>query len=121
MYLTMLKSKIHRATVTQADVSYVGSITVDKLLLDAAGVREYEQVHVADIDTGSRLVTYAIAAEPGSGTICINGAGAKLVGEGDKIIIMVYAQFSEEEADGLEPTVVFVDERNAQCAKEDSA
>ncbi len=121
MFLTMLKAKIHRATVTQADVGYVGSITIDRLLLEAAGVHEYEQVHVADIDRGTRLVTYAIAGEAGSGTVCINGAGAKLVDAGDKIIVMVYAQFSEEEAAGLEPTVVFVDERNAQCAKEDSA
>lgn len=121
MLLTMLKAKIHRATVTQADIDYVGSITIDRLLLEAAGVHEYEQVHVADIDRGTRLVTYAIAGEPGSGTVCINGAGAKLVDAGDKIIIMVYAQVPEEQADDIAPKVVFVDAANAPVTKAESA
>lgn len=121
MQLTMLKAKIHRATVTQADINYVGSITIDKDLLDAAGVYEYEQVHIADIDRGTRLVTYAIPGEAGSGVVCINGAGAKLVSAGDKVIIMIYAQVPEEEAAGMQPKVVFVDGHNVACSQEESA
>ncbi|MCH3971318.1 MAG: aspartate 1-decarboxylase [Oscillospiraceae bacterium] len=118
MQLTMLKAKIHRATVTQADIHYVGSITIDQSLMQAAGIRPYEQVQVADIDNGSRLVTYAIPGKAGSGTICINGAGAKLVNRGDKVIIMCYCQVSEQEAAAFEPTVVFVNAANAACARE---
>lgn len=119
MILTLLKSKIHRATVTQADIDYIGSITIDKKLMDGAGLLEYEQVYIADIDNGSRLVTYVIAGEAGSGTICINGAGAKLVGKGDKIIIMAYCQVDEINAENHKPVVVFVDGYNTICKKED--
>lgn len=118
MILTLLKSKIHRATVTQAELDYVGSITIDKNLMDAAGIQEYEQVHVADIDNGNRLVTYAIEGPAGSGIICINGASARLMGKGDKVIIMCYFQLEQEEAKGHQPTVVFVNEHNAQCEQE---
>ena len=118
MLIHMLKAKIHRATVTQADLNYVGSITIDRKLLEAAGIREYEQVQVADIDNGNRLVTYAIAREPGSGIICINGAGARLVSRGDKVIIMCYCQLMEQEADDFHPQIVFVNEKNAVCRQE---
>lgn len=118
MILTILKSKIHRATVTQADVAYIGSITIDKKLMDAAGILEYEQVHVADIDNGNRLVTYTIAGEAGSGIICINGAGAKLVSCGDKVIIMSYCQMTGNESKKFMPKVVFVNGNNAECKKE---
>ncbi len=118
MILTLLKSKIHRATVTQAELDYVGSITIDKKLMDAAGIVEFEQVHIADIDNGNRLVTYALAGKEGSGTICINGAGAKLVSCGDKIIIMSYCQLAEDVTKNYKPTVVFVDSNNIECDKE---
>ena len=114
----MLKSNIQRARVTQADLNYVGSITVDRQLMDAAGLMEYEQVHVADISNGSRLVTYVIAGEAGSGVICLNGAGARLVSCGDKIIIMSYCQMEVREAKGFRPTVVFVDDENRVCERE---
>ncbi len=119
MELTMLKAKIHRATVTQAELDYVGSITIDRLLLEEAGIHEYEQVHVADLNNGSRQVTYAIAGEPGSGTICLNGAAARLVSVGDKVIIMCYCQMPAAEAEGFRPTVVFVDDKNRECEKKD--
>ena len=113
MDLTMLKGKIHRATVTAAEVDYVGSITIDRDLMDAAGILEYEKVAVADVINGSRLETYTIAGERGSGTICLNGAAARLVKTGDKVIIMAYAQMSQEEAKTFRPKVVFVDGKNA--------
>ena len=113
MLLHMLKGKIHRATVTQAELNYVGSITVDEALMEAAGIREYEKVQVADVDNGSRLETYAIAGEAGSGVICLNGAAAHLVNVGDKVIIMCYCQMTPEEASEHAPHVVFVDENNA--------
>lgn len=112
MVLNMLKGKIHRATVTQAEVDYIGSITIDQQLMDAAGILEYEKVQVADVETGSRLETYVISGEPGSGVICLNGAAAHLVTPGDKVIIMCYAQMTPEEARENQPRVVFVDERN---------
>ena len=112
MKLTMLKGKIHRATVTAAEVDYVGSITIDADLLDAAGILEYERVAVADVVSGSRLETYTIAGERGSGMICLNGAAARLVKTGDKVIIMAYAQMSPEEAAQFRPKVVFVDGKN---------
>lgn len=112
MELTMLKGKIHRATVTAAEVDYVGSITIDADLLDAAGILEYERVAVADVINGSRLETYTIAGERGSGMICLNGAAARLVKTGDKVIIMAYAQMSPEEAVLFRPKVVFVDGKN---------
>lgn len=112
MQITMLKGKIHRATVVQAELNYVGSITVDEALLEAAGIREYEYVQVVDIDNGNRLETYTIAGERGSGMICLNGAAARCVSVGDKVIIMSYAQMSEEEANNHTPKVVFVDDDN---------
>ena len=112
MVLNMLKGKIHRATVTQAELDYVGSITIDQDLLDASGIREYEKVQVADVDNGNRLETYVISGEPGSGVICLNGAAAHLVTPGDKVIIMCYAQMTPEEARESKPRVVFVDEDN---------
>ena len=112
MQLSMLKGKIHRATVTQADLNYVGSITVDKTLLDAAGILQYEKVHIVDINNGSRFETYTINGEPGSGVICLNGAAARLVQPGDKIILMAYAQMDEEEAKNYEPKVVFIGDDN---------
>ncbi|MDO5101163.1 MAG: aspartate 1-decarboxylase [Eubacteriales bacterium] len=118
MMVTMMKGKIHRATITQADLNYVGSITVDEDLMDAAGIMEYEQVHVVDIDNGSRLVTYVIKGERGSGMICLNGAAARLVSVGDKCIIMCYAAYDAEEARSHEPSVIFVDEKNRLVSKE---
>ena len=112
MVLNMLKGKIHRATVTQAEVDYIGSITIDQDLLDAAGILEYEKVQVADVERGTRLETYVISGEPGSGVICLNGAAAHLVTPGDKVIIMCYAQMTPEEARESKPRVVFVDEDN---------
>lgn len=113
----MLKSKIHRATVTEARTDYIGSITIDKLLMDAAGIVEYEQVHVVDVDNANRLVTYVIAGEPGSGIICLNGAAARLVNVGDKIIIMAYGQMEFPTVKGYRPAVVFVDSNNRVCEK----
>ena len=112
MNITMLKGKIHRATVIQAEVDYVGSITIDADLLEAAGIMEYEKVAVADITNGARLETYTIAGERGSGMICLNGAAAKLINKGDMVIIMAYADMPPEEAREYRPKVVFVDENN---------
>ena len=112
MLVSYLKSKIHRAVVTQAELDYVGSITVDENLMDACGIIEYEKVQVADVDNGNRLETYVIAGERGSGVICLNGAAARLVTEGDKVIIMSYAQMTPEEFKENPPKVVFVDEDN---------
>ena len=112
MQITMLKGKIHRATVVQAELDYVGSITVDEELLEQAGIMEYEMVQVVDIDNGNRLETYTIAGERGSGMICLNGAAARCVSVGDKIIIMAYAMYEPDEAKMQKPAVVFVDEEN---------
>ncbi len=112
MNITMLKSKIHRATVVQAELSYVGSITVDEELLEAAGIFEYEKVQVVDINNGNRLETYCIAGERGSGIICLNGAAARCVQVGDLIIIMSYCTMDAKEAATHKPAVVFVDETN---------
>ena len=112
MQLRMLKSKIHRATVKQAALDYVGSITVDKELLDASGILEYEEVQIVDINNGNRFTTYTIAGESGSGMIRLNGAAARCVSEGDKIIIMCYALMSPEEVKQNPPKVVFVDDEN---------
>lgn len=112
MELRMLKGKIHRATVVQAELDYVGSITVDEDLLDAAGILEYEEVQIVDINNGSRFTTYTIAGERGSGMICLNGAAARCVSTGDKIIIMSYANMSPQEAKANPPRVVFVDDKN---------
>jgi aspartate 1-decarboxylase len=112
MMLTMFKSKIHRATVTQADLNYAGSLTVDPLLLEAAGMLPYEQVHVLNINNGSRFTTYLIEGERGAGTICLNGAAARMGAPGDLIIAITYAQMDAAEAKGLRPTVVLVDGQN---------
>ncbi|HYZ28048.1 MAG TPA: aspartate 1-decarboxylase [Thermoleophilaceae bacterium] len=112
MRRTMLKSKIHRATITGSDLHYVGSITIDQDLLDAADIREHEQVHVVDVDNGARFETYTISGERGSGEICINGAAARLVHTGDTIIVISYAEYSEEELESYEPRVVHVNRDN---------
>ena len=112
MTITMLKAKIHRATVTQAELDYVGSITVDMDLLEQAGILEYEKVQIVDVNNGSRFETYTIAGERGSGVMCLDGAAARMVQTGDKIILMAYAQVTPEEASELRPTVLFVDEKN---------
>src|SRR3954471_16523385 len=112
MQRTMLKSKIHRATVTDSDLHYVGSITIDPDLLEAADVRDHEQVHVVDGDSGARCETYSIGGERGAGAICINGAAARLVHTGDTIIVISYASYDERELDRYEPRVVHVDRRN---------
>lgn len=112
MYLKMLKGKIHRAVVKQAELHYVGSITVDPELMEAAGILEYENVQIVDIENGNRFETYTIAGEAGSGMICLNGAAARQVLTGDHIIIMAYAQMTPEEARDSSPQVVFVDEEN---------
>ena len=112
MIRTMLKSKIHRATVTQADLHYVGSISIDQNLMDAADLLEGEKVAIADITNGARLETYVIPAPAGSRTIGINGAAAHLVGEGDLVIIMSYAQIDDAEAKAWKPSVVHVDSDN---------
>ena len=112
MTLEILKGKIHRATVVQAGLDYVGSITVDADLLDASGILEYEKVQIVDINNGQRFETYTIAGERGSGMICLNGAAARCVSTGDKIIIMAYASMTPEEAKDFHPTVVFVDDSN---------
>ena len=109
----MLKGKIHRATVVQAELDYVGSITVDEDLMDAADIREYEQVQIVDVNNGQRFETYVIAGQRGSGMICLNGAAARCVSVGDKIILMSYAQMTPEEVkNDYHPNVVFVDEQN---------
>ena len=112
MLRTMMTSKIHRATVTQADLHYVGSVTVDQDLLDAANLLPGEMLHIVDIDNGARLVTYTIAGERGSGVIGINGAAARLVHEGDLVILIAYGQMGDAEAREFEPSVVFVDAGN---------
>ena len=103
----MLKSKIHRATVTQSDLNYVGSITIDKAMMDAAGLLEYEKVQIADIDNGNRFETYIIAGEANSGCICLNGAAAHKASVGDVIIIISYASMDFEEAKSFQPWVIF--------------
>lgn len=112
MTLRMLKGKIHRAVVTQAELNYVGSITVDTTLLEAAGILEYEMVQIVDVENGNRFETYTIAGEADSGMICLNGAAARQVQIGDHIIIMAYADMTPEEAKEHRPYVVFTDEKN---------
>ncbi|MCH5210896.1 MAG: aspartate 1-decarboxylase [Oscillospiraceae bacterium] len=112
MEITMLKGKIHRAMVTQSELNYVGSITIDSALLKAAGILEYEKVQVVDIDNGERFETYTIAGEENSGVICLNGAAARRVQKGDKIIIMSYCSLTPDEAQNHKPVVVFVDDDN---------
>lgn len=115
---TMLKSKIHRATVTDANLNYVGSITVDTELLEKADIRPYEHVHVVNINNGARLETYAIEGPAGEGDMCLNGAAARLAQPGDLIIVLSYAQFAESELDDYVPTVVHVDEHNRETSQQ---
>jgi len=117
----MLKGKIHRATVTEANINYEGSITIDRELMEAADILPYEQVHVLDVDNGARLVTYAIEGERGSGVICLNGAAARLVNVGDKVIVISYCTVSDFEARNLVPKLVYVDSKNAIVQKRQEA
>jgi aspartate 1-decarboxylase len=110
----MLKSKIHRAVVTDANLHYVGSVTIDPDLLEAADILEHEQVAVVDIDNGARLETYAIAGVRGSGDLCLNGAAARLVQPGDRVIVISYADYDDAEMEGYAPRVVHVDTSNRQ-------
>ncbi|GAA4452033.1 aspartate 1-decarboxylase [Nibrella saemangeumensis] len=112
MFITALKSKIHRVKVTQAELNYVGSITIDEDLMDAAGIMENEQVHIVNNNNGERLITYVIKGDRGSGIICLNGAAARRAQVGDIIIIIAYAMMTPEEAKTHKPTVVFPDENN---------
>ena len=112
MHRTMLKSKIHRATVSDCDLHYVGSITIDQDLLDAADIREFEQVAVVDVDNGARFETYTIAGPRGSGDMKVNGAAARLVHRGDTIIVISYAAYEPDELDNYDPRVVHVDAHN---------
>lgn len=112
MEIEMLKGKIHRATVTQAELDYVGSITVDEALLGAAGIREYQKVQVVNINNGNRIETYTIAGEKDSGVICLNGAAARHFSPNDLVIIMAYASYSEKDLEKYSPKVVFVDDEN---------
>lgn len=112
MTITMLKGKIHRAVVKQAELDYVGSITIDPELMQAAGIYEYELVQIVDIENGNRFETYTIAGKPGSGMICLNGAAARQVQVGDHIIIMCYCQLDDKEVKSHKPKVVFVDNNN---------
>jgi aspartate 1-decarboxylase len=116
----MFKSKIHRGRVTGSDLNYVGSITVDADLLDAADILEHELVHVLDIDNGARFETYTIAGERGSGEICINGAAARLVHTGDKVIVVSYADYEREDLETYEPVVVHVDDENRIVTVDDA-
>jgi aspartate 1-decarboxylase len=120
MQRQMMKSKIHRATVTACDVEYVGSITIDADLMRQADLVPNEQVHVWDIANGARMVTYAIEGEPGSGTVQVNGAAARLVSEGDKVIVCSYGAYDDAELDSYSPIVVHVDEANRAVAVDSS-
>ncbi len=112
MLRTVCRAKIHRATVTEANLAYTGSLTLDAELMQAADLAPYEQVHVVDVTNGARLVTYCIEGTPGSGTVCINGAAARLISAGDQIIIIAYAHVTREELSELTPKIVLVDEEN---------
>lgn len=112
MFIDVLKGKIHRATVTQAALDYVGSITVDEALLEAAGILEYQKVQIVDVNNGNRFETYTICGERNSGVICLNGAAARCVSTGDKVIIMAYGSCDLEEMKAHKPSVVFVDDEN---------
>ena len=112
MQISMLKSKIHRAVITQAELNYVGSVTIDEKLMTAAGLFEYERVHIVNVNSGSRIETYVIAGESGSGVVCLNGAAARSGQKGDHVIIMAYADMTPDELKAHRPKVVFVGERN---------
>jgi aspartate 1-decarboxylase len=120
MHLNMLKAKIHRATVTHAELHYEGSCAIDGRLLEASGIREYEQIHIYNVNNGERFVTYAIRADEGSGVISINGAAAHRAAPGDIIIICAYAQLSEAELANFRPTLVYVDRHNVLSHTRDS-
>jgi aspartate 1-decarboxylase len=120
MNRTMLKSKIHRCRITDSDLHYVGSITVDEDLLEAADIREHEQVHVVDVDNGARFETYTIAGRRGSGEIKVNGAAARLVHTGDTVIVISYASYSDAELASYEPRVVHVDADNSIVTVDDA-
>ena len=112
MEISMLKSKIHRAVITQAELNYVGSVTIDEELMEAAGLYEYERVHISNVNSGSRIETYVIAGERGSGVICLNGAAARSGQKGDHVIIMAYANMAPDEIITHHPKVVFVNDKN---------
>jgi len=113
MYISLCKSKIHRAVITQAELNYIGSLTVDANLMEAAGLRPYEKISVVNVNNGARLETYLIKGEPDSGVVCLNGAAARLGQPGDVIIIISYGHFKHEEVpENFEPTVVYVDASN---------
>jgi aspartate 1-decarboxylase len=112
MRRVMCKSKIHRATLTGADLHYEGSLTLDRDLMDAADILPYEKVSIVNINTGSRLETYVIEGRPGSGEVQLNGAAARLGAAGDRVIVISYAEYDEGELEGFEPVLVFVDEQN---------
>jgi aspartate 1-decarboxylase len=114
----LFKSKIHRATVTHADLDYEGSVTISGELLDAAGILEHEQVHIWNVTQGTRLVTYALRGDAHSGVICINGAAAHLANPGDKVILATFAEVDAAEAAGWQPTVVFVDDANRMVGQD---
>jgi aspartate 1-decarboxylase len=116
---TMLKSKIHRATVTDANINYEGSITIDRKLMEAADILTYEQVHVLNINNGARFTTYAIEGAPNSGEICLNGAAARLAVKGDLVIILTYTQVPEEAVKDYRPKIVHVNENNVMVHKLD--
>ncbi|MGO1850398.1 MULTISPECIES: aspartate 1-decarboxylase [unclassified Microbacterium] len=120
MHRTMLKSKIHRATITGSDLNYVGSITIDPDLLEAADILPHEQVHVLDIDNGARFETYALLGERGSGAMQVNGAAARLVHSGDTIIVVSYAEYDERDLEQYEPRVVHVGRRNEIITVDDA-
>lgn len=115
MLFEFLYSKIHRATVTDANLEYVGSITIDEELMDAANLKEWQKVEILNINNGERFQTYVIKGKPGSKVICINGAAARKAQKGDKVIIVSYAQFTSEEINNFKPTIVIVDEKNNIC------
>ena len=117
MFLTILKSKLHRATVTEANLNYTGSVTIDRDLLDAAGIVVHEKVQVVNNNNGARFETYVIEGKRGSGTICLNGAAARLVQPGDKVIIMAYAHMTPEEAANYKPTVLLLGDNNQTLKK----
>ena len=119
MLITMFKSKIHRATVTEANLNYVGSLTLDPDLMDAANLRAHEQVHVVNVNNGERFETYVITGERGSGVVCLNGAAARLGHAGDLVIVISYAQMTPEEADLHEPVSVHVDAANRVLIQDD--
>jgi aspartate 1-decarboxylase len=112
MLRTVCKSKLHGATVTEANVHYTGSITLDARLMQAAELVPYEQVHVVDVDNGARLVTYCIEGPAGSGTVCVNGAAARLISAGDRVIVISYVQATEAELQGMTPKIILLDQHN---------